>query len=226
MYNTNIPAERELPSTAKLIKSTVVAVAVASGLLVTVVMPAEYGIDPTGIGEMLNLKQMGEIKMSLAQEAIEEKQAAVAAATPKSVAAPLLVESVASRSTSEPEITKASEAKPETNAPTQTAERSDEMTLTLAPNEGAEIKVTLQKGKKVTYSWATDGGVANFDVHGDSKPLNIDYYGYYKGKEQRKEGVLEAAFDGGHGWFWRNRTAKPLMITLKINGAYTEIKKY
>lgn len=218
MYNTNIPAERELPSTAKLIKSTVVAAVVAGGLLVTVVMPAEYGVDPTGIGEVLDLKQMGEIKMSLAREAAVEKQAAAEAVITETVAVPRLVENGTSQAMPEP--------KPEANAATDPTERSDEMTLTLAPNEGAEIKVTLQKGKKVTYSWATNGGVANFDVHGDSKPLNIDYYGYYKGKEQRKEGVLEAAFDGGHGWFWRNRTAKPLTITLKINGAYTDVKKY
>jgi len=34
-------------------------------LLVAVVVPAEYGIDPTGIRKMLGLKTMGEIKMDM-----------------------------------------------------------------------------------------------------------------------------------------------------------------
>jgi hypothetical protein len=69
MYNSNIPSNEELPSTAKLIKSTLLALVVAGILLVTVVMPSEYGIDPTGIGQTLGLKNMGEIKQSLVLEA-------------------------------------------------------------------------------------------------------------------------------------------------------------
>ena len=59
MYNTNIPIDRELPSSKKLLKSTVLAAATAAVLLVTVVMPAEYGIDPTGIGKIIGLTSMG-----------------------------------------------------------------------------------------------------------------------------------------------------------------------
>ena len=69
MYNSNIPSDTEVPSTAKLIKSTILAAVTAGVLLVTVVMPAEYGIDPTGIGNALGLKRMGEIKTSLVEEA-------------------------------------------------------------------------------------------------------------------------------------------------------------
>ena len=37
-------------------------------MLVTCVMPAEYAIDPTGMGKVLGLTKMGEIKQSLAEE--------------------------------------------------------------------------------------------------------------------------------------------------------------
>ena len=57
MYNSNNPEDSELPSTSKLIKSTILAAVVAGVLLVTVVMPAEYGIDPTGIGNAIGLKK-------------------------------------------------------------------------------------------------------------------------------------------------------------------------
>ncbi|SSR50014.1 Uncharacterised protein [Acinetobacter baumannii] len=68
MYNTQIPQDVELPSTKKLVKSTIIAAVSAAVVLVTVVMPAEYNIDPTGVGKVLGLTTMGEIKQSLAQE--------------------------------------------------------------------------------------------------------------------------------------------------------------
>ena len=208
MYNTNIPADRELPSTGKLIKSTILAAITAGVLLVTIVMPAEYGIDPTGLGNTLGLKKMGEIKMSLAQEAAQDTEWTEVTANEISMAEaePITADAVPISEPLEP-------------APNI---RSDEMQVTLAPDEGTEIKVTMAKGKTVNYSWSTDGGKANFDVHADSK--DIDYHGYEKGSGQTKEGVIEAAFDGNHGWFWRNRTAKTITVTLKTSGEYTDIK--
>lgn len=201
MYNANIPKDTEVPSTAKLIKSTILAAVTAGVLLVTVVMPAEYGIDPTGVGNAIGLKRMGEIKTSLAAEA--EADAALALE-----AAPV------------------SEPVPDSQTLPPGAIKSDETSITLAPDASTEIKLVMVKGAKVQYSWETNGGKANFDVHGDSKELKVNYHGYYKGSEQKSEGTLEAAFNGNHGWFWRNRTAEPMTITLKTNGEYTELKRF
>lgn len=206
MYNANFPHKSELPSTAKLIKSTVIAAVAALVILVTVVMPAEYGIDPVGIGNLLGLKKMGEIKMSLAREAAEQDAPPAAAGQPASG------------------LRMAAAAAPGKNR-AAAAVRTDELRVTLAPNQGAEIKVELAKGRQVKYSWASSGGRANYDVHGDSEKLDIDYHGYSKGSEQKKEGVLEAAFDGQHGWFWRNRTGAALTVTLKVSGEHTGVKR-
>jgi len=192
MYNTNIPEGRELPSTAKLVKSTIIALITAMILLVTVVMPAEYGIDPTGIGKAIGLKKMGEIKVSLAEEAATEK-----------VAAPLPAETVAAISSI----------------------NTDETVVTLAPNQGVEIKVTMAKGARVDYQWHTDGGKVNFDVHGDSANLNIKYHNYDKGSAVQKSATLVADFDGSHGWFWRNRNDGDVTVTLTTTGEYASIKR-
>ena len=203
MHNSNIPSSQELPSSAKLLKSTLIAAITAVVILVTIVMPAEYGMDPTGVGKALGLTRMGEIKVSLAKEA--EMDAELGGSSMSLAAAevkqPVVVEQASSLNT-------------------------HEMTLTLAPNQGREIKVTMPKGAAVDYVWETSGGKANFDVHGDSKALNINYHNYYKGSEPKREGTLIAAFDGSHGWYWRNRTKEPLTITLKTSGDYTEIKRY
>lgn len=208
MRKSNTPAYTELPSTGKLITSTILAAAVAGVLLVTVVMPAEYGIDPTGIGNLIGLKKMGEIRVSLAKE--EAADRANNAGTNTGVKQAEVKAAVAS-----------------TPQPTGSGATTlnHEMQVTIAPDEGTEIKVEMSKGKKVQYAWSTDGGKANFDVHADSKELGIDYQQYSKGSSQREEGELEAAFNGSHGWFWRNRTSNPIVITLKTKGEYTAIDR-
>lgn len=203
MYNANKPDASELPSTGRLLKSTGIAVAVASALLVTVVLPAEYGVDPTRIGSLLGLTEMGRIKMQLAAEAEAEEAAAPPAAAPA------------------PAASAASTAAPTTaGAP---AARTDETVLTLAPDEGAEIKLVMEEGASVRYVWSSSGGRINYDIHAD-RP-GTPYHGYGKGSSQREEGDLVAAFTGSHGWFWRNRSGEPVTITLRTEGAYSEVKR-
>lgn len=202
MYNSNNPegSTGELPSTRKLIKSTIVAAVVALVLLVTVVMPAEYGIDPSGVGGVIGLTRMGEIKVSLAEEAAADALAdAESSDAPAATSPPMTLPD---------------------------SPQNHETIITLAPDEGTEVKVAMPKGAKVQYAWSTDGGAANYDVHADSKALGIDYHNYSKGSEQTKEGEIVAAFDGSHGWFWRNRTSSPMTITLRTNGQYTDIKRF
>jgi hypothetical protein len=81
MYNTDIPSRAELPSTRQLVRSTLIAAVSAVVLLYTVVLPSEYGVDPTGIGRALGLTDMGEIKNRLAQEAGEDAAATQASHT-------------------------------------------------------------------------------------------------------------------------------------------------
>jgi len=69
MFNAEKPSLDELPSSRQLLRSTAIAAASAVAILVTVVLPAEYDIDPTGIGGVLGLSEMGEIKAQLAAEA-------------------------------------------------------------------------------------------------------------------------------------------------------------
>ena len=203
MFNANKPDASELPSTAKLLKSTGIAVVIASALLVTVVLPAEYGVDPTRVGSLLGLTEMGRIKMQLAAEAEAEK----ASVQPTPVAPAAVA------------------AAPTAGGAFETASgvRTDETVLTLAPDQGAEIKLVMEEGAQVAFTWTSSGGAVNFDTHAD-RP-GTPYHGYGKGTEQRVEGELVAAFTGSHGWFWRNRTGEPLTITLRTSGAYTEVKR-
>jgi hypothetical protein len=41
----------------------------------------------------------------------------------------------------------------------------------------------------------------------------------------RRRVRLVAAFDGKHGWFWRNRTGSEVTVTLKTEGDYAKIER-
>jgi len=97
------------------------------------------------------------------------------------------------------------------------------MSITLKPGEGAEVKMVMVRGAKVNFSWAVTGGVVNFDLHGDGGGQETSYQ---KGRGvPGADGVLEAAFDGNHGWFWRNRGTSDVTVTLRTSGSYAEIKR-
>ncbi len=207
--NNNSPAKADLPSKAQLLKSTIIAIALATVILITAVLPAEFGIDLTGMGKLIGLSKMGEIKTSLSKEAASESTSEE----------PSLVQVITALQTES--LIPTEKAKPLSDGNL----RKDTMTVTLKPDEATEIKLSMKKGEKVNFVWESDNDRANFDTHADSKELKINYHNYAKGSKVKDEGVLEAAFDGNHGWYWRNRTSGVMNITLEVNGEYSDIKK-
>jgi len=215
MFNTPLPTVNELPSTRKLLRSTVIALLTAVGLLVTVVMPSEYAVDPTGVGRALGLTQMGELKIILAQEALAD------ATPPQAVApAPAPAPQVA-------QIQSAALPAAQPAAAPTPALKSNQMTITLKPGEGTEIKLEMLKNKTVSYEWTAAGGLVNYDTHGE--PYNGEkgyFHSYGKGKQVKGDnGEFTAIFDGTHGWFWRNRSNNDVTISLKTSGDYLNVKQ-
>lgn len=203
----------ELPSSRTLLRSTAIAAGVALLLLMTVVLPAEYGVDPTGAGEVLGLTEMGRIKVALEREAATADS--VEAAT---LAAVGTGQSVAEGPAAAPVPAPVADT---TAGPVQNSHVTE---IVLAPNQGKEVKLVMRQGARVQYSWSTDRGVVNYDLHADA--TGISYYGYGKGNGlPAHEGTLVAAFDGSHGWFWRNRGSETLTVTLRTSGEYQELKR-
>ena len=209
MYNSDMPTRAELPSSAQLFRSTIIALIAAAAILVTIVLPAEYGIDPTGIGRMLRLTEMGEIKKQLAEEAERDRirDAQQSQSSPQSSLAGKIFALIIP------------------SASAQTANRSDQTTITLKPSEGIEWKMTMIKAAKVDYSWSASGGPVNYDMHGSPKGGGKESsYKAQRGVTEDK-GVLTAGFDGSHGWFFRNRGSATITVILRTSGAYTDLKR-
>lgn len=208
MFNAEKPSLDELPSSKQLIRSTVIAGAAAVAILVTVVLPAEYNIDPTGIGEALGLAEMGEIKSQLAEEAEADRQMGLDEQS--SLLGGVLGLFVGAAYAQEAAPAKGGEA------------WRDETTFTLKPGDSAEWKMVMEAGQTAEYQMLVEGGRVNFDLHGHGGGNSVTYE---KGRGSTgAEGEVTADFDGEHGWFWRNRDSADITVTVQVRGEYAEFK--
>lgn len=226
MYNSDMPSRADLPTSSQLLRSTLIAIGVAAALLVTVVLPAEYGVDPTRIGRVLGLTEMGEIKQQLAEEA--ELDAAMAAQPEQqgSIAEPSEQPAEMAEAPAPAQDMTAEESPAETTAvPADGADAwTDETILVLGPGEAAEIKLVMQAGATANFEWTAEPGHLNSALHGDGTAGEA--ISYRNGRaETSHAGDLVAEFDGSHGWFWRNRSDETVTMTLKTKGDYSEIKR-
>lgn len=200
MHNAPKPKLEDLPTKAQLRRSTLIAGIGAVVIGVGVYLPAEYGTDPTGVGSLLGLTEMGEIKQQLAAEAAAD---AALHGTDESSS---LMEGLFGLFVG---AAHAQEA------------WTDEITFTLAPGASTEIKATMAEGATLTYSWVATGGRVNFDLHAHA---GGDAITYEKGRGQTSgEGSFETPFAGDHGWFWRNRDNGDITVTLQMRGDYSGI---
>ena len=198
MQPDSVPT-KELPSVRVLVWLSLAAVVVVALLGVAVVMPAETDRDPSGLGRMIGLSEMGRIKVALAKDAAADSGA------------------IQSR---------AAEAERTVTSVSGSRWR-DSLTVTLQPAQGIEVKMSMRTSERAFYAWTTDGGDVYFNMHGEPPNAPKDYaaHRYGKGTSTADTGELVAAFDGVHGWFWRNRTEQPVKITLKTGGEYLVLKE-
>ena len=200
MHNAPKPNLEDLPTKAQLRRSSIMAAIGAAAISVMVYMPAELGQDPTGVGSVLGLTEMGEIKQQLADEAAADAE------LHGSDEQSSLMDDIFGLFVSTAHAQEASQ---------------DVITFTLAPGEYTEIKATMEEGASLFYTWAAEGGRINFDLHAHAGDENVTYE---KGRGKTKgEGSFETPFAGDHGWFWRNRDDEVVTVTLKLRGAYSAI---
>lgn len=180
-------------------------------LLVTVlfVLPAEYGVDPTGIGAKVGLTRTG------------------VAAAPESGTAPRIVAGTFPGIPAaedfdfyEPEVL----GDPYTRSREQPV-RSHRLVIPLDVSEQVEVKATMKQGNALIYSWKLiDGDTVYADFHADPQQAELypDQYWirYLESEKGSASGSLVAPFDGNHGWYWLNIEDHPVSIELEVHGFY------
>ena len=185
-------------------KATLWAIVIATALLVTLVLPAEYGVDPTGAGRLFGLTTMGERKMAAASSASSPN---IPAVTP----------TIANKST---------EAAVQYSTISALPLRFDEIEVKLPPKGQVEYKTVLPEGESLVFTWDAGGANLEFDFHGEpaSGPSGA-FLTFHKGTATKSGGSLKAPFTGTHGWYWKNPTDKNVAIKLRVSGFYSEIKR-
>lgn len=199
-YPAGTPGAPYQASPAALGKATLWAGIAAAAILTLFVLPAEWGIDPTGVGKALGLT-----RMAGGAEADETDSPEVAAAAK------------ATSTLTVPEQSKLT-------IEARQALRSDEKTLTLPPHSGVEIKAHMAKGDHLIFEWSSTGPI-RMDMHGEPKGgKDGEFTSYWKQKDMSgAKGSFTAPFEGTHGWYWRNGGETPVTIRLKTSGFYQDL---
>jgi hypothetical protein len=195
-----------------LLRGTIIAAIIAAIVLAVAVLPAEYGIDPTGAGAA-----MGLTKLHTPVASAPQKTGAPAAASP------------AAGATGGSTVSAPGEQRGLTISSKPTvAYRADEMEVTLAAGKGVEVKTHLAKGATLIYTWKTKNAEkVNHDFHGEPVNAKENEFESFILEDQVSEskGTLIAPFTGVHGWYWKNKTGAPVTVVLKASGFYTDIFK-
>jgi hypothetical protein len=170
---------------------------VASLITVCAVLPAEFHLDPTGLGTATGL--MG---LSAAPEA---KGAPASAAAPGRPGPTVLAREYA------------------TAFRTDTID----IPLKGAESEGSELeyKVAMKPGATLVYSWSVDAPPEEFysDFHSQQWPSpgpKEVVISHKAGLGVGGNGALVAPFKGIHGWYLQNQSEKPVVVHLKLSGFY------
>lgn len=212
------------PSTRRLLKATAVALVLACIVLVTTVLPAEYGIDPTGIGSRLGLDVLAGSAKAAALDAPPVAKAPVAsAATP--VSAP--VSDHAADAAASAELFGAAPGQTFDKGAIRTklqSYRRDTLSVVLPPGEGAEIKAILSAGDALVFHWKASADVA-VDMHGERTDAAKDEYTSYSIDRAKSEasGQLIAPFNGRHGWYWLNRGSEAVTVQVDVAGFHENL---
>jgi hypothetical protein len=174
--------EHEVPhvvqSTQTLIKACVGASIFAGIILSVAILPAEYDIDPTGLGARLGLTKLA------------------------NAFAPVKTDQPAGQY------------------------HEDKVSITVPAGKGLEYKLNVLKNESFTYSWKTNAEGLYFDFHGEPKGDTTGYFQTYTASTSNAaQGTLTAPFEGTHGWYWENKGAKDVVVSLMTEGNYTLVDK-
>jgi hypothetical protein len=203
------PFEANPPSAKKILISVVAALAGSAVVLVAIILPAEYNVDPTGIGSALGLTAL-----NVPDKTVQFTEVVGGNEKYREVAIPDFGEP-------------APLPNPAVFQKQNSVAKAETKTITLKPGEQTEIKALLKAAQVVTFSWQADGGLVYVDFHGH-EPGDNDFWVRYEEQQSGTQGSgsLVAPFAGEHGWFYLNISEQPVTVKLNVNGYYEKLIDY
>ena len=204
-------SNNDAPTSKSLVKATLISIVAAAIILVLVVLPAEYGVDPTGIGGAMGLTELN------ADPSITIEITDVIGGNDviREVEIPDYGEPTPLPN---PEVFQDQEAAPETRT----------LEVLIPAESQTEIKLVMQEGKVAVYSWSVDQGDIYVDFHGHDVSFGPDFFVRYKEQQEGSgnNGSLTAPFGGEHGWYWLNYNEYDVVVTLTVTGYFDDVIDY
>jgi hypothetical protein len=208
-------SEQQITTTkASLLKNLLLAALMAAALAVLVVLPAEYGIDPTGFGAASGLtalapehEEPGHHEEAEHEEPVDDDH-----------------------SLSEDELSEEDAPFPmgQANAHDGPA-NTRKFEIVLKPLDEVEYKAVLATGEPMFYNWSVVSGEEVYvDFHGDPTEGEFpdEYFqSYQEGEMTAAQGSFTATFTGNHGWYWLNISENDITITLEATGYYSVLEE-
>lgn len=192
-----------LPTLKTLFTSSLFATVLAAVILTLAVLPAEYGIDPTGFGKAMGLTTLAPSKKPALN---------IDADSNSSISADISIKEI------DPKLVEAEMA---TLRQEKTNVWKDTVTVIVPPMKGVEYKFFLEKDVSLGFEWETNGTKLHFDFHGEPKGDKTGYFKSFKlATDNKSSGTLTTPFAGSHGWYWENKTREPVKVILKTKGDY------
>ncbi len=192
----------------QILKSLLIALLIGAVVLVSAVLPAEYGMDPLGTGELFGFSKLYQGNNQTASSLNFNKIKMEKLGSPQST----------------PKPSEANNPPPEIQYPN----REDSIEVIVPAEKGIEYKFKSLKYGNIKYEWTTDKGIVYIDFHGEVKqensPKNVFYESYTLAYSNNMAGTLTAPFEGKHGWYFRNETNKDIVVTIRLNGQYELFK--
>ena len=171
-----------------LAKASGLAVAVAALVLTLFVLPAEYGIDPTGAGRALGISGMA----SAAPVDASPAQADIAGS-----AAPDKGAIARTGTWREDEMT--IELAPHSGKEIKAQMGAGDSFVFEWSAKGGPVKLDM-------HGERTNAAEGEFTSYWEERAI------------ESGKGIFTAPFEGTHGWYWRNKGDTPVSITVKVTG--------
>lgn len=213
MSQNDAPERGKSSSGTRVVLGAVVGALIAVLILFGAVLPAEYGVDPTGIGRALGFTELSEPDQPT--RTVEIIDVVGGNEQVRELEIPDFGDPVPLPN---PAVHQAHDIAP----PTQTVE------ITIPAEQETEIKTVLDTAKVIVYSWETDRGTIYSDFHGHDPAAGDEFWVRYQEHQEAAgaNGSLVAPFAGEHGWYWLNYNDFPVNVTLTVAGYYDDLIDY
>jgi hypothetical protein len=194
----------------KLLISVIIAIGLGVVLLATIALPTGYLSNITGIGRAAGLAPQAAPTLTIkTTDVIGDNEQLRTIALPASGGQVPL-------------------PNPAVYQDEATPPRTRTMQIVIPAGSQIDVKVKIERGKVILYTWQADEGDVYADYYGQDPAWGDNYWVRYEELQagSTSSGSLTAPFSGEHGWYWLNYNEFDVTITLTVSGYFEDIVDY